>query len=59
MRRIISALKQQRALVLDRLKLTLSSFYRLVEIEEQPDASLENDSESDISTEAASHREAG
>jgi cell division initiation protein len=59
MRRIISALKQQRALVLDRLKLTLSSFYRLVEIEEQPDASLENDSESEISPEAASHREAG
>jgi len=59
MRRIISTLKQQRALVLDRLKLTLSSFYRLVEIEEQPEASLEHGSESEISPEAASHREAG
>jgi cell division initiation protein len=59
MRRIISTLKQQRALVLDRLKLTLSSFYRLVEIEEQPEASLEHGSESEITSEAASHREAG
>lgn len=58
MRRMISALKQQRALVLDRLRLTLSSFHRLVEIEEQPEAFEEGD-EPDMSPESASHREAG
>jgi cell division initiation protein len=58
MRRMISALKQQRALVLDRLRLTLSSFHRLVEIEEQPEA-FEGGGESDMSAEPASHREAG
>ena len=55
---MISALKQQRALVLDRLRLTLSSFHRLVEIEEQPEA-FEGGGESDMSAEPASHREAG
>lgn len=59
MRRMISALKQQRALVLDRLRLTLSSFHRLVEIEEQPEASFEEGDEPDLSPESASHREAG
>ncbi|HBP89815.1 MAG TPA: DivIVA domain-containing protein [Nitrospirales bacterium] len=59
MRRMISALKQQRALVLDRLRLTLSSFHRLVEIEEQPEASFESESEQDMNDEPASHREAG
>jgi cell division initiation protein len=58
MRRMISALKQQRALVLDRLRLTLSSFHRLVEIEEQPEA-FEGGGEPDMSAEPASHREAG
>lgn len=58
MRRMISALKQQRALVLDRLRLTLSSFHRLVEIEEQPEA-FEGGAEPDMSAEPASHREAG
>jgi cell division initiation protein len=58
MRRMISALKQQRALVLDRLRLTLSSFHRLVEIEEQPEA-FEGNREPDMSAEPASHREAG
>jgi len=59
MRRMISALKQQRALVLDRLRLTLSSFHRLVEIEEQPQSSYEEGEEPDLSPESASHREAG
>jgi cell division initiation protein len=59
MRRMISALKQQRALVLDRLRLTLSSFHRLVEIEEQPEDSFEEGDEPDLSPESASHREAG
>jgi len=59
MRRMISALKQQRALVLDRLRLTLSSFHRLVEIEEQPEGSFEEGGEPDLSSESASHREAG
>jgi cell division initiation protein len=59
MRRMISALKQQRALVLDRLRLTLSSFHRLVEIEEQPESSFEEVGEADVSSEPASHREAG
>jgi cell division initiation protein len=59
MRRMISALKQQRALVLDRLRLTLSSFHRLVEIEEQPESSFEESGEADVSSEPASHREAG
>lgn len=59
MRRMISGLKQQRALVLDRLRLTLSSFHRLVEIEERPEASFEADGDSDMSAERASHREAG
>jgi len=58
MRRMISALKQQRALVLDRLRLTLGSFHRLVEIEEQPEA-FEGSGEPDMSAEPASHREAG
>ncbi|MCA9500077.1 MAG: DivIVA domain-containing protein [Nitrospirales bacterium] len=59
MRRMISTLKQQRALVLDRLRLTLSSFHRLVEIEERPEASFEGNGESEMSDERASHREAG
>ncbi|WP_342347964.1 DivIVA domain-containing protein [uncultured Nitrospira sp.] len=59
MRRMISTLKQQRALVLDRLRLTLSSFHRLVEIEERPEASFEVDGESDMSAERTSRREAG
>ena len=59
MRRMISGLKQQRALVLDRLRLTLSSFHRLVEIEERPEASFEAGGDSDMSAERASHREAG
>lgn len=58
MRRMISALKQQRALVLDRLRLTLSSFHRLVEIEEQPEA-FEGEGEPNMNGETASHREAG
>jgi cell division initiation protein len=59
MRRMISSLKQQRALVLDRLRLTLSSFHRLVEIEEQPESSFEEGGQPDMSPEPASHREAG
>lgn len=59
MRRMISTLKQQRALVLDRLRLTLSSFHRLVEIEERPEASFEGNGESDMSVERTAHREAG
>ncbi len=69
MRRIISGLRQQRALVLDRLRSTLSSFHRLIEIEEQPDATLEasleepeaaQETESPpVNIEPASHREAG
>ena len=59
MRRMISTLKQQRALVLDRLRLTLSSFHRLVEIEERPDDAFEGEGEPEISPERASHREAG
>lgn len=69
MRRTISGLRQQRALVLDRLRVTLSSFHRLVEVEEQPDAVLdstfeepEESSESEtpqLNIEPASHREAG
>ena len=42
MRRTISGLRQQRALVLDRLRSTLSSFHRLIEVEEQPDISLDS-----------------
>ncbi len=69
MRRTISGLRQQRALVLDRLRLTLSSFHRLVELEEQPDTSLDSafeepreskESEApQLNVEPASHREAG
>ena len=69
MRRMISALRQQRALVLDRLRSTLSSFHRLIEVEEQPDpvhdSSFEEPQESpepeapQLNIEPASHREAG
>jgi cell division initiation protein len=69
MRRTISGLRQQRALVLDRLRSTLSSFHRLVEVEEEPDAVLdssfeepEESSESEgpqLNIQPASHREAG
>ena len=69
MRRTISGLRQQRALVLDRLRATLSSFDRLIAIEEQPGAEVDSTfEESDESTESetpqlniepASHREAG
>ncbi len=69
MRRTISGLRQQRALVLDRLRSTLSSFHRLVEVEEEPDALLdssfqepEQSSESEspqLNIQPASHREAG
>ncbi len=69
MRRTISGLRQQRALVLDRLRSTLSSFHRLVEVEEQPDAALDSvieDSEElpeaegpQLNIEPTSHREAG
>jgi len=69
MRRTISGLRQQRALVLDRLRSTLSSFHRLVEVEEQPDTSLDSafeepqespESETPpLNVEPASHREAG
>ncbi len=59
MRRTISVLKQQRALVLDRLRLTLSSFHRLVEIEDQPEASFEGEGDPEMNGEPASHREAG
>ncbi len=41
LRRIISELGRQRALVLDRLRSTLSAFHRLVEIEEQIDPSFQ------------------
>jgi len=56
-------------LVLDRLRSTLSSFHRLVEVEEQPDTSLDSafeepqespESEAPpLNVEPASHREAG
>ncbi len=69
MRRTISGLRQQRALVLDRLRSTLDSFHRLVEVEEEPnvafDSSLEEDEQSlqsegpQLNIEHASHREAG
>ena len=69
MRRIISGLRQQRALVLDRLRSTLSAFHRLVEVEEQPDNSLDSlfkeaqeSPDPDVpqlNIEPASHREAG
>ena len=69
MRRTISDLRKQRALVLDRLRSTLSSFHRLIEVEEQPDSVLDSSSEesqeltdvesSQINTESAPHREAG
>lgn len=69
MRRTISGLRQQRALVLDRLRSTLSSFHRLVEVEEQPDdfldSSLEEPQEllepetSQLNAEPSSHRETG
>ncbi len=69
MRRTISGLRQQRALVLDRLRSTLSSFHRLVEVEEEPDAVLDSSfkepeqmSQSEgpqLNTEPAEHREAG
>ena len=69
MRRMISALRQQRALVLDRLRSTLSSFHRLVEVEEQPDPALDSPFEEpqespepeapQLNIEPASHREAG
>ena len=69
MRRTISGLRQQRALVLDRLRATLSSFDRLIEVEEQPDAVLDTSSDTpdelaepettQLNIEPASHREAG
>ncbi len=69
MRRTISSLRQQRALVLDRLRSTLNSFHRLVEVEEQVDADpnssfeeSEESAESDIAQlneQPTAHREAG
>ncbi len=68
MRRTISGLRQQRALVLDRLRSTLSSFHRLVEEEEQPDPSVDGsledleDSQPEVAQlhpEPTPHREAG
>ncbi len=69
MRRTISGLRQQRALVLDRLRSTLSSFHRLVEVEEEPDTALDSsieepeepaDSEGpQLNIEPTPHREAG
>ena len=69
MRRTISGLRQQRALVLDRLRATLSTFHRLVEVEDQPDNSLDSlfkeaqespdPDVSQLNIEPASHREAG
>jgi cell division initiation protein len=69
MRRTISGLRQQRALVLDRLRSTLSSFRRLVEVEEQPDPSYDASFEEgqdlpepeahELNVEPTLHREAG
>ncbi len=69
MRRTISGLRQQRALVLDRLRSTLSSFHRLIEVEEQPNAERELSFEeleeltdpeaSQLNIEPTPHREAG
>jgi len=69
MRRTISGLRQQRALVLDRLRSTLSSFHRLVDVEEQPDDTFDSSCEEpqkspehqgpQLNIEPASHREAG
>ena len=69
MRRTISGLRQQRALVLDRLRSTLNSFHRLVDVEEQPDANLDSSYEElkessepeapQLNIEPTSHREAG
>ncbi len=69
MRRTISGLRQQRALVLDRLRTTLSSFHRLIEVEEQPNAErdlsfeeleeLTNPEATELNIEPTPHREAG
>ncbi len=66
MRRTITDLRRQRALVLDRLRSTLNSFHRLVEVEEGGEPSSESDmerfqdsEEPDRRPEAATHREAG
>ena len=69
MRRTISGLRQQRALVLDRLRATLSTFHRLVELEEQPDNSLDtlfkeaqklpDPDVPQLNIEPTTHREAG
>ncbi|MEE8125361.1 MAG: DivIVA domain-containing protein [Nitrospirales bacterium] len=62
LRRIISDLGRQRALVLDRLRSTLSAFHRLVEIEEQIDPSFQEPRDvgnPEFSPDPAAHREAG
>jgi cell division initiation protein len=62
LRRIISELGRQRALVLDRLRSTLSAFHRLVEIEEQIDPSFQEPRDvgnPEFSPDPAAHREAG
>ncbi|MEE9233606.1 MAG: DivIVA domain-containing protein [Nitrospirales bacterium] len=62
LRRIISELGRQRALVLDRLRSTLSAFHRLVEIEEQIDPSFPEPRDvgnPEFSPDPAAHREAG
>ncbi len=58
-RRHISDLKRQRTLVLERLRATIQAFYRLVEIEEQPDPAFDEQEESLLPEEASTHREAG
>jgi cell division initiation protein len=58
-RRTISDLRRQRALVLERLRATLSSFHRLLEVEDHPEPSIEEAEVSGLESEPASHREAG
>lgn len=59
MRRMISDLRRQRALVLDRLRSTLSSFHRLIEVEAVSESPFDENGEGHLDAEPASHREAG
>ena len=59
-RRTISDLRRQRALVLERLRSTLSSFHRLLEVEDHPEPSYEEEVEGpELGEELATRREAG
>ena len=62
LRRMISDLGRQRALVLDRLRSTLSAFQRLIDVEEQAEPLFQearDPENAEFGPDSAAHREAG